>query len=258
MPRNARFVDFIEGHAPATPVLPLVHTTNVVAFDQIMKSDEISLSFCKYYRKDLSYFFYAKPTYKLRRGESLATRLLGDAAICFVLDAHTMPEPLRTFALDTGASFGGRYDDLLPNGVGIEDFELPPTVRACAQLVTAFYGDNRSYYDGIMKSALPTSALDRVSEVISSIGKSVASQAFDERACSCEIQFDVAISLKTCKIETIVMPAVLYSEPEVSEIVSNKWKTKPVVYRFKRSTPEERTEVIFENLGRYYEHEKLI
>jgi hypothetical protein len=157
------------------------------------------------------------------------------------------------FAFDTGAYFGERYDNYLPNGLLIADFELPAEHEMLLQLVTAFFGNDRNYYDGVAKDSLSIPALDRASEVYANIIRSSVSEDFDERACTCELQFDEPISLTKSNLITIIMPGVLYDDPEVRRIVSVELEILPVVYRFKRAKPEERTEVIYQKLGEFYE-----
>lgn len=236
------------------PILPAVHTTNVTSFSEIIERDSIKLTLCKYYKKDLLYFFYGKPSYKVTGRSNTATRILGDAAITFVFDISTLPKFYKSFALDTGASFGSRYDRLLPKGLSIDDFVMGSDPAELASYVTRFFGGNQNYFVGEHEMGDRPNALDSVSNAISDIAKSVSSIDLDERACTCEIQLDSPISFRKAKLITIVMPGQVFDEREVKDALI-RWNVKPILYRMKRAVPTERSEVISEKLGDFYELE---
>lgn len=211
------FHKFIAGHERALPFLPIVHTTTVTRFGEILQTNKLRLTVCKYYKKKLLYMFYGKPAYRLRRGsDDLITRLLADAAVCFVLNAIKGPDMHRAFALDTGASFGHRYDDYLPQGVSIDDFEIAANPDTVAKLVKAFFGENEKYVNGSSRRDIKISALDRVSEVYNAIASSTVSP-FDERACTCELQYDAELEINKDLTHTVVMPDVLFGERQVQK-----------------------------------------
>lgn len=254
MSANSRFKKFLKSSVPASPILPAVHTTTVTAFSNIVETGKIELSVCKFYKQPLLYLFYGKPAYKIQGRKEAATKILGDAAVTFVLDIASLPSIYRSFALDTGAAFGSRYDELLPEGLSIEDFSLSNDYTDFARFVTCFFGNNREYYLGNPSHTNNPSPLDVVSTSMRDIAHSVSSTNFDERACSCEIQLEDEISLSVADIITVVMPDRLFDDGEVRSALA-AWGVKPVLYRMKRALPSERTEVIAERLGDLYEAE---
>jgi len=254
---NQRFVRFIGIHESAIPILPAVRTVNVNAFGAVTNSGSLEPVECPFYHESLLYFFYGKPAYKINRRVDAATRILGDAAVCFVFDLASMPVLRRSFALDTGAFFGKRYDEFLPNGIVMEDFRLPDGCEWFAKLVTAFFGNNRNYFVGQPKNDVKLPALDRTSEVYRSMMQTPVSVNFDDRACTCELQFNTSISIEKSRLLTIVMPDQLSEDPEVRKILES-WNVKPLPYQMRRSTPGGRTEVIIERLGDYYKANGLI
>jgi hypothetical protein len=246
-----RFAAFIKRHPADQPKLPAVRTTNVVGFGKILDARELRPN-----EEGLLYFFYGKPSFKIPKRHSVPTRILGDAAVCFVFDLTTLPEIHRIFALDTGAYHGKRYDNYLPNGVLLSDFELPIHPETLQQLVSAFFGSNVNYYEGVAKESLKLDALDRASEVYANIVRSAVSE-LDERACTCELQFKQSILLSTARLVTVIIPSRLWDEAEVKTFFHDLG-VKPILYRFRRAKPEERTEVIYEKLGEYYESCQVI
>lgn len=247
-----RFVKFIRAYSPASPLLPAVQITNVDAFGKIASTGVMNLN-----ESGKLYFFYGKPSYRLPKASSMPTKVLGDAAVCFVFDLSTLPDLHKVYSFDTGGFFAQRYDDYLPTGVAMADFELAPEHQILAQTVAAFFGSNRNYYAGTVKAGLTIPALDRASEVYAGLIRSSVSEHFDERVCTCELQFDRSISVPNVSLLTIVLPDVLYDDLEVQEILA-RWRIKPVLYKFKRSRPDERTEVIYDKLGDFYQATKMI
>jgi hypothetical protein len=169
-----------------------------------------------------------------------------------------MPTIKNLFAIDTGAYFNNRYDEFIPTGLSVNDFALPPNKDIPARMVRAFFKTNGQYYDGILRSDLDISPLDQISQAILNLSRTVASDKFDERVASFELQFDKELDLTTCRIISLVMPAPLFDAPEVKEACRKRWNVKPILYRFRRSTMESRTEIIYEKLGQFYETENLI
>jgi len=240
-------------HEAALPFLPGVHTTNGSSFNEILQYNKLRLKVCTYYQKPLLYLFYGKPAYRLQRGSNLSTRLSGDAAVCFVLNTTKLPDMHRAFALDTGASFGNRYDDYLPQGVSIDDFEIAANPVSVAKLVKAFFDENERYVNGSAKESIKFSPLDVVSDVYKAIASSTVS-TFDDRACTCELQYDAELEINKDTIHTVVIPDMLFGETRIQKKM-REWGVKPITYRFRRAKPEDRTEVICEKLGDYYEAE---
>ncbi|TCU33145.1 hypothetical protein EV129_117142 [Rhizobium azibense] len=257
MANNQRFLNFLDRHQGAAPIMPAVHTTSVTRLGEIINNDEIKLTECRFYKKDLSYFFYGKPAYKLGNHSGAASKQLGDAGVCFVFDLGTLPTIYKSFALDTGACFGKRYDEYLPMGVGIDDFGLPADQAYLAKVVAAFYGGNRSYFVGDGRHDVAPPGLDVASQAYADIARSVVSLQFDDRACTCEIQLDQPVALANARLLTVVMPDKAFDDPEV-KIALGRWDVRPVLYRMKRARPGERTEVIHEKLGDFYELSGLI
>lgn len=249
---NPHFIEFVLRNQGALPPLPLVHTTNGVAFGEILNSGTLSVRMCTVYKTHLCYLFYGKPTYQIRRGNEITTRLLGDAAVCFVLKPSSI-RLFRVFAFDTGAFHGHRYDDFMPNGITIDDFEITPaSLPNIASFVGAFFESNRKYYDGEISCTCEPSRLDHVSEVFIALATAHVVKRFDERSCSCEVQTETNIPINSDTIENIVMPHLLADEPAVMRACA-QWGIKPILYRFRRAAPESRTEVICEKLGDFYE-----
>jgi hypothetical protein len=177
--------------------------------------------------------------------------------VCFVLNTTKLPNVHRVFALDTGASIGKRYADYFPRGVSIDDFELDADCNSGAKLVKAFFHKNEKYLRGVVKSNIRISGLDIVSDVYKGILSTTVSRSFDERACTCELQYAAELEINRESVHSIVLPDVMNGEPRFKEKMK-EWGVKPITYMFRRGKPQDRTEVIFEKLGHYYKKKSFM
>jgi hypothetical protein len=253
---NQMFRQFIEKHDAALPILPAVHITWATNICEIFDTNKLKLSECKFYKKELVYLFYGKPAYKLSRGRNPTTRLLGDAAVCFVLNATKLPSLHRAFALDTGAAFGNRYSEYLAGNISVDDFEIEAKCDSAARLVSTFFGGNKKYIGGEVRSDIEISGLDVVSDAYKAIASASVSSTLDERACTCELQYDAEVMLNNDTVQSVIMPDKMFGEKFVQEKMK-EWGVKPIIYRLVRAEPGERTAVICEKLFEYYDRELM-
>jgi hypothetical protein len=247
---STRLAKFLGQHTLEAKLLPVVRTATVNAFDAVMDHRLLILN-----QDNLLHFFYGKPSYKLSNNSDMPSRFLNDAGVCFVFDLKSLPPLHGLFALDTGAFRDKRYDNFLPNGVVLADFELPLEHESLPRLVAAFFGSNENYYEGIARDGLKISPLDRASEAYANIIRSSVIDHLDERACTAEIQLNVPVDIARAKLLTVVLPGRLYEDPEVKNFIDIDLKIRPILYRFRRAKPQERTEVIYQKLGEYLDHE---
>ena len=248
---NSIFRQFIENHEPAMPLLPAVHTTWGAKVITILATNRLMLKPCDNYKMDLVYLFYGKPVYKLVRDGNPTTIVRSDAAVCFVLNTDKLPKAHRIFALDTGAWFKNRYNEFLGGQLSINDFEMETDCNSAAKLVTAFFGQNQEYVLGRSKSEITIRGLDVVSDTYKAIASAAASGNFDERACTCELQYAVELELDEASVRTVIMPDI-FSGDELVQNTLDEWNIKPITYEWVRAKPEERTIEIYAKLREYY------
>jgi hypothetical protein len=109
----------------------------------------------------------------------------------------------------------------------------------------------RKYVNGDVESDIRISGVDVVSDAYRGILTAPVSNSFDERACTCELQYDAELEINRESVHSIVIPDRMYGEKPV-QAKMKEWGVMPIIYRFRRAKPEDRTEVIFEKLGDYY------
>jgi hypothetical protein len=258
MPSNNEiFREFVRGHKPSLPILPAVHITRAAHINKIFDTNKLHLSPCEKFKKDLLYLFYGKPLYRLKSDSDAVSNLSLDAAVCFVLKLNKLPDAHRVFALDTGAWFDKRYNIFFSRGVSVEDFELDINSESAAKLVSAFFGGNKNYFIGETKNDICISGLDIISDAYKAIATESVSNSFDDRARTCELQYGVELELNKESLHTIILPDKLMGDERCQEKM-RQWEIKPITYLFRRGIPGERTEIIFQKIGDYYEREQYI
>ena len=245
---SQNFGKFVEDHPTNLRLLPAVRLRDLETLEVMKTTGFLPLN-----REGLLHFYYGKPSYKMKADHKGAEKVIARAAVAFVFDIESMPPVHRLFALDTGAFHDKRYSDFLPRDVKAEDFELLPAIPSLQRLVSAFFGSNARYYEGRIKDLVRFPLLDRAAEAYSNILNSAVIRTLDDRACTAEIQFNKPIEISKARLVTIVLPGRLYEDPEVKEFVDKTLKIKPICYRFRLATSEERTEVIYEKLGEFLE-----
>jgi hypothetical protein len=264
MPANDDFSQFVDFHAPAAQQLPAIHITPVSHFAGILSTRKLEVTPCKFVGKRICYYFYGKPSYEViprshvKSQPPVKSKRLADAAVCICLKLGAISAHLEAIhAFDTGGYFKNRYDKYLARGLTIADFKLGNDLSKPAKYVTAFFDDNKGYYEGNIKNGINVRPLDVVSQTIIDMVDARLSPDFDERVASVELQVNQAIDLVAGIVDAIVAPSTLRYDPRFTDACSD-WGVPPIYYRFKRATPQSRTDVIYERLGQDLEARKLI
>jgi hypothetical protein len=248
------FRDFVAGASPAAPTLPLVHLTYMRNLPELIAKNSIPATDCDVYKTNLCYFFYGKPAYQTKGDR--ASKLLPEAAVCLVLRTELLPEPRRVYPFDTGAFIEGRYGSYMPEKAELVDFELEPARESAARLVSLFYGNNQNYFRGEVATTKQLSALDYAAHTYRSLAASETSTDFDERCCTCELQFERDIPLGDGVLESIALPDRAYEDPALRKHCDEVWRIKPILYRLMRTSIKARTNVIFEKIGDYFDNQR--
>ena len=185
--------------------LPLVHNTDCYTLVSVVEDGEVSPTFCKHFREDLTYLFYGRPAYRVNSGGD-PTSLRHHFPVCLVFDPSFEVEPKRVFPFDSGAFFDGAYSDHMHPGMSIDDFLIETGLAGCQSLVSTFFGANDAYFMG---KALDTPDVDpsqfEAQSYISLINNR-SSNSVDSRSFCAEVQTGKTIKLRG-PVSGIVIPA---------------------------------------------------
>lgn len=253
-PRTAyvRFQKYIDGGVRVDPALPLVHVATLSDLPSILHSNSIVASTCKVFKERLAYFFYGKPSYVIRKGDEHASKLVPDAAVCFVLRTARLPAPVRVFPFDSGAAHDNRFAKHFPRGYASDDFQMAPSVESTQKFVGAFYGSNRKYFRGEITQQQRIAALDISSQTYVNIVSTPISNDFDGRCDSCEWQFACDIPLTADVVEAVVLPDAVLDDEEIRTHCRDIWRVEPISYFFRMTHLASRTDILYDRVGEHY------
>jgi len=175
---------------------------------------------CKVFKKELVYFYAAKPAYRLKRGDE-PTDLQAHFPCAIILDPMKINAPHHIFPFDTGAALDGNFDHGYSDGTYIEDFSLGTNFANVNKLIGWAFGNLNNYYEGRPKINLHTEIpnFDFVTHsYIRIISRAAPGHAtHDLRASAVEVAYDCPIHLADAVKFLIVPDAFLENRGEVNK-----------------------------------------
>jgi len=134
-----RFKKLVNTQRPITPHLPLVHSTDVYAFSDIVSGKSLSPSPCSVFDGEmLTYLFYGRPSYRPNINEE-PTSLGHYLPIVIIFKPNWLSEIKRIFPFDSGAFSRGFYKHFIHKMMSLEDFELDTDPETPGRVVSQFY-----------------------------------------------------------------------------------------------------------------------
>ena len=248
------FDDFVAGHKPALPYLPLAHTCAGKSFRAVLAKNTLSPAPCSVYTgEDLLYFFYGRPAYRTDgRGRSTSDYE------CFPVSMIVRPEavtPLKRIApFDTGAFSKGMFHDYILATTTCDEFLVTPVLDTAAKLVSAFHENSRKYLLGEPLSTLgpsPCKGVQCYHKMISNKDET----AFDERRSTIEFQTESHVGLTGGNVKLVVMPAPWLDDSSVVAKLTAEWMAEIRTYFTSHSPPNEYISAIREYVYGYYRRE---
>jgi len=110
MPRQ-RLKRLINSQQAATPILPLLHTTDVYRFTNVLEDGQLEPRACPVFKGEpLLYFFYGRPSYRANPKEE-ATGLDHYLPVCLLFRAQNVTPIKRIFPFDSGGFDAQLYSD---------------------------------------------------------------------------------------------------------------------------------------------------
>jgi hypothetical protein len=248
------FKAFVEKQSPSTPLMPLCHTCDAYTFRSIILSKKLEIRECNVFKGEkLLYFFYGRPSYRIGRPNG-STSLQAYYPVCFVLKWDQMKDPIRVIPFDSGAFYKGLVHEFFHTEMKKEDFVLNPEKDSAQKIVGGFFENNIGYINSEPRKNITCSKMDF--EILSYLnmleGKS--DSFADDRRSTIEVQYNVDIDLNSNIVETIILPRVFLSDPDVLDVIQKQWNITPLVYEIFRGNPSEFQSVVFQKL---HEHLKV-
>jgi hypothetical protein len=190
------------------PQLDLVHVTAAGHGRNILISGKIETRHCNVFGKDLVYAFIGRPAYHLRGGDEKSDHM-SQFPMVFVICPDRLEAPYHVYPFDTGAASSGTFAGGADPHVALENYELTPDLSAARRHIAWAFGDNRSYYDGVLREGVEQN-LAGFQWAERSFFKIVSLPATgrnrpDERASAIEIAYSRHIELRG-NVRLVIMP----------------------------------------------------
>lgn len=125
------------------PLLLLVHLTQLVGLQEILKDGAIRSRPSSVFQKNLAYFYYGRPSYKQETGSPS----FFSAPVAIVLPVDNLPASAKLYPFDTG-SIRRYWQDQRRDELRLSDFECPWSRDAPRDLVRTLFGSNKAYLMG--------------------------------------------------------------------------------------------------------------
>lgn len=189
--------------------LPLLHITHTGIARNIIHTGALETRECNFLKKELIYFFFGRPAYRLRGG-SEKSKQITRAPFIFLVNPEKV-DPAHVYPFDTGAALSGLYTGEDPT-LTLQDYELEPTIDAAQKHLNWAFESVRDYLNGRLRSDLTSDTEDFDSATLGYA--EIAQQAtkllnspdkYDDRAAAIEIAIAQNIDL-TNFVDTVIVP----------------------------------------------------
>lgn len=251
------FGDHISNAIPVPQLLPFTHVCDAFTFRNIFHDHAIKPRHCEVFDKELVYFFYGKPAFKVSN-DTNSSQMMALNPVCFVIDAEKVTGICAIYPFDSGAFKNGLFTNYVHKKSKIDDFAIKPNLDSLKKFIGYFYHSNTSYYDGVVKltnSEVPSMSYEI--EFIHSIFSAQRPEKFDERCQVVEVQSSNEIRLENQYVKAIVVPGTLMDNPRLASfILSND--IDYITYDVGRATPQQLSGVISEKVKTFYETKGFI
>lgn len=225
------FWNFIRNVNVQQGKLPLVHSTDLLTFREIRRSDKLVPHKCDVFDgQHLLYFFYGRPSYRVNNGIGTTTAKWF-APICFIFGKPMTDKYIRIMPFDSGAYANRMMHPPMHESVPLDAYELAIDAKAPMKLISVFYGNERAYFD---KFPLPEVVSETLSwenlevQAYDQLLRNRSNSSSDDRVSAIEIQIGEDIVLQNA-VEAIVLPAAYLDSPGVRHQIE-RWGAIPLPY----------------------------
>ena len=240
-----------------TNTMPLVHVCDCYTLRKIFANGSILPTNCKVFNQDLAYYFYGRPSYRVGAADT-TSNAMSMFPICFIIDSGQVAAISNAYPFDTGAFKAGIFSKYVHPNADIADYKLVNNFEFLNKFVSYFYENNQNYYDGVVsinKSNIPAMAFELHS--IQQLITSEATENFDDRCHTIEIQTDQEVDIRSGGVRAMVLPSAIASDPEVSAFLFDN-DVQPIIYQTTRCSPSALTSTIITEVRKFYADEGVI
>lgn len=189
----------------AAPALPLVHTTDAYAFEEVIDTGRLIPQPCPVFTGEaLTYFFYGRPAFRPNLQEE-PTGLKHYLPICLIFRPDWTTAIKRVFPFDSGAFQNGFYAAYLHSKMRLGDFSLEPDPNTPGKVISRFFGGIPAYLAAAPTSVTKPDPSEFEAESYLAMIHAREGNAVDSRGSGVEVQVDQEVSIKDA-LAAVVLP----------------------------------------------------
>jgi hypothetical protein len=210
---------FVDGVEPETPIMPLMHSTGGDGLLALLQSRVLKTSKCPVFNEPLLYFFYGRPAYR-PYGNVLNTSNPSFRPVCLLFRPEALTDVKRIVPLDTGAFKAGLYSRHVTSHMTVEHFVIGGKVTEAARFIHSFFGSNRTYYFGQLRTDLQLKATDMVAQCYRSIVADTGISDVDDRRSTIELQSITEMHLNCDTLLAAALPEAFLEDDAISDLLA--------------------------------------
>lgn len=248
---------------PTFKELPIFHTMEGKIFTSIIynTSRELAPAYCKNFQIDLLYFFYGRPSYRVKTETPTADQGLFPVVI-LINPKITSELPLHNmYPFDTGGFGEKMYDSFIDtNSYKVQEFAMPKNTDLRCH-VEFYYSSNQDYIDDKAKSDISCiSPHNFHQQNYYRLISSEMNSPFDERRSCIELQCNRPVTLNHGIVNAVVMPVTWLDADEICDVIVEEWEADIIPYSFdgSRPIPKELSNEARKETIRYMQDQKWI
>jgi hypothetical protein len=205
-----------------------------VGFKHIIQDIQLKTFTCKVFEKDLLYFFYGRPSYRIK-ANGLPTSSPAYLPVCFILDFGKTGLPYHVYPFDSGAENANLFGDFLHERWSNADFALTPGLEAPGRVVSCYYDTNKNYFleKPIGRTIMP---MDLEAQSYKNLVENQGDTKYDNRRSSVEVAYDTHIQLSAENLLAVALPINLMDDKRVTDFIA-AYNAQPLVYVTSHENP---------------------
>ncbi len=247
---KGRLRKLVSKAVPATPKLPLVHSTDAYSLREALADDNLEPVDCNVFLGEaLIYTFYGRPAFRPNNSEQ-PTSLGHYLPVCLIFKLDFTQEIKRIFPFDSGGFHNDFYRQYMHKRMTLGDFALETAAETPGKVISTFFGSASDYMRGSPNQSVQIDETEFEAQSYAALVGSKGANTVDSRGSGIEVQFSDPISISTW-VQAVIVPST-FMESEVGSTLENLGIEVVPYSVFNRLSPNEYTSSISDVCLRYY------
>jgi hypothetical protein len=201
-----RFRKLVNNEVELRPRLPLVHSTDIYTFEDVLASGNLNPQKCEVFKGEwLTYLFSGRPSFRPNLNEQ-PTGLQHYLPVCIIFRSEWIIDIKRMFPFDSGGFLDGFYGAYLHSKMKLGDFGLEPDLSTPGKVISKFFGSIEAYLLAQPNQTLKSNPSDFEAMSYESMIHAKDKNAVDSRGSGIEVQCADSIDISKA-VAAVIMPS---------------------------------------------------